>query len=184
MILMNQPFAGLVKELFEPQKYPQLIAAPLRCHRLDAAVSDGRRGSCGDYAAGAGIRRSVPKKIDFDQRLRRAVQSQREREPPRGESDSGREGLRSDSRARIFRFRISTSRKLDSILAENHLKAVAAARGIGKPVKAGAHRPVPVVSSQYGRRLDALDSGTVRVPVHDLLQRRHSAPAICARNST
>ena len=51
VILMNQPFAGLVKELFEPQVYPHALAAALRRHRLDAAVSDGRGGARHDDSA-------------------------------------------------------------------------------------------------------------------------------------
>ena len=57
VILMDQPFAGLVKELFEPQVYPTLIAAAVRRHRLDAAVSDGRGGPRHDHAADASVPR-------------------------------------------------------------------------------------------------------------------------------
>ena len=51
VILMDQPFAGLVKELFEPQVYPDAFAAALRRDRLDAAIPDGRGGARHHHAA-------------------------------------------------------------------------------------------------------------------------------------
>ncbi len=66
----------------------------------------------------------------------------------------------------IVGVRISTRRSSTRILAENHLKAVTA-KEAGKPVKPlriGLYRPW---HGEHGRRLDALDSGAVQVPVHE-----------------
>ena len=51
VILMDQPFAGLVKELFEPQVYPTLSQRPYDVTGWTLPYPDGRRSPCRDHAA-------------------------------------------------------------------------------------------------------------------------------------
>ncbi len=95
VIMMNQPFSGLVKELFEPQKYPQLSQRPYDVTGWTRAVSDGRRGPRGDHASVGEVQRFAQASADEERlhrRLHRAILACRKCEPARRQRNSRREG--------------------------------------------------------------------------------------------
>ena len=143
MILMDQPFAGLVKELFEPQVYPALSPAALRRHRLDAALPDGRGGPRGDHAADASSaaircgpsRTSSGLAAPFNRGANASFRAVNQILAAKGTvsfagDDIGASGI--------------DKGKLDAILTENRLRAVrrrrkAASRS--RPLRVGLYRP-------------------------------------------
>jgi hypothetical protein len=137
VIMMNQPFSGLVKELFEPQKYPQLSQRP-----YDVT------GWTVPYQMGVEVHAmTTPPSAKFKDSLKPV--------PMKGGSIVGytapfshaenaslhavNEILAAKGSVSFAGDEISAAGidkgKLDSILAANHLKATTA-KGEGKPVKA------------------------------------------------
>ena len=60
VVMMDQPFAGLVKELFEPQVYPALTQRPYDVTGWTLPHADGRRSSPRHHAALETVRDSLP----------------------------------------------------------------------------------------------------------------------------
>jgi hypothetical protein len=137
VIMMNQPFSGLVKELFEAQKYPQLSQRPydvtgwtlpyqmgVEVHAVttppSAKFTDSLRpvpvknGSIGGYAA------------PFSHAENASLHAVNEILAQKGSVSFAGEEISATG---------IDKGKLDSILAANHLKA-SGAKGEGKPVKA------------------------------------------------
>jgi hypothetical protein len=137
VIMMNQPFSGLVKELFEPQKYPQLSQRPydvtgwtlpyqmgVEVHAVSTPPSEKfkdslrpvpvKNGSIVGYAA------------PFSHAENASLHAVNEILAAKGTVSFAGDEISATG---------IDKGKLDSILAANHLKA-AAAKGEGKPVKA------------------------------------------------
>jgi len=136
VIMMNQPFSGLVKELFEPQKYPQLSQRPYDVTGWTLPMQMGvevqamttppskkftdslkpvpvKNGSIVGYAA------------PFSHAENASFRAVNEILAAKGSVSFGGEEISASN---------IDKGKLDSILAANHLKA-AASKGEGKPVK-------------------------------------------------
>ena len=141
VILMDQPFAGLVKELFEPQKYPALVQRPydvtgwtlpyqmdVEVHEVTTPVTEEFRKGLEPVTSIQGL--AAP----FNHNANASLRAVNEILAAKG--NVGFEG--SD----ISVWGIDKS-KLDSILAGNHFRSVAVNEA-GKPVKAartGLYRP-------------------------------------------
>ena len=132
VILMNQPFAGLVKETFEPQTYPTLTQRPYDVtgwtlpYQMDVEAHAVTTPLTPEFVKGLERVTSIkglaaPFNHDANASLRAVNQIL---------ADKGTVGFAGDD---ISVSNIDKSR-LDSILAENHLKQVTVKEG-GSPVK-------------------------------------------------
>jgi hypothetical protein len=132
VILMNQPFSGLVKELFEPQKYPALSQRPYDVtgwtlpYQMDVEVDTVTTPLTPEFVKGLEKIGSIKGfNAPFNHNANASFRAVNQILAAKGSV-----GFSGDD--------ISVSNldksKLDSILAENHLKP-AAAKDAGKPVK-------------------------------------------------
>jgi hypothetical protein len=141
VILMDQPFAGLVKELFEPQVYPTISQRP-----YDVT------GWTLPYQMGVEVHAiTTPVSAAFRDSLRAVKDMNGLAAPWNREANAG---FRAVNQVLAAKGSVTVSgddwaasgidkSKLDAILAENHLRAGAAKEG-GKPVKplrVGLYRP-------------------------------------------
>ncbi len=141
VILMDQPFAGLVKELFEPQVYPTISQRP-----YDVT------GWTLPYQMGVEVHAiTTPVTAAFRDSLRAVKDMNGLAAPWNREANAG---FRAVNQVLAAKGSVTVSgddwaasgidkSKLDAILAENHLRAGAAIEG-GKPVKplrVGLYRP-------------------------------------------
>jgi hypothetical protein len=137
VIMMNQPFSGLVKELFEPQKYPQLSQRP-----YDVT------GWTVPYQMGVEVHAvTTPPSAKFKDSLKPVPMKNGSivgYTAPFSHAENAslhavNEILAAKGAVSFVGDEISATGidkgKLDSILAANHLKSVSA-KGEGKPVKA------------------------------------------------
>jgi len=133
VILMDQPFAGLVKELFEPQKYPALAQRPydvtgwtlpyqmdVEVHEMTTPVTDELRKGLERISSIQGLTARFNHNANASLRAVNQILA--------AKGNVGFEGNEIDA------WGIDKA-KLDSILAANHFKPVAIKEG-GKPVKA------------------------------------------------
>ncbi len=167
VILMDQPFRGAGEGVVRAASLPDVVATALRCDGMDSAIPNGSGSTRHDDSA-LGV---VPRFVTDDEGHERpggAIQSRLQRQLPRNESDPGCEGARCWWRATTSRRPNIDKGKLDSILKENHLKG-GCGEGGSEGDQGAAHRTLPALEREYRRRLDALDSGTIPVPVHQYL---------------
>ncbi len=178
VIMMNQPFSGLVKELFEPQKYPQLSQRPydvtgwtlpyqmgVEVHAVTTPPSAKFKDSLKPVPVKNGS--IVGYTAPFSHAENASLHAVNEILAAKGSVSFAGDEISAGG---------IDKGKLDSILAANHLKA-AAAKGRRQASQSRSHRALPVLDRQHGRGLDPLDSRTIPVPVHILIQRRrHGRP--------
>lgn len=137
VIMMDQPFSGLVKELFEPQKYPQLTQRPydvtgwtlpmqmgVEAHAMTTPPSRKFTDSLKPVAVKNGLIAGYA--APFTHAENASFRAVNEILAAKGSVSFAGEEISVNGIDRG---------KLDSILAANHLKAVSA-KGEGKPVKA------------------------------------------------
>ncbi|HLW77672.1 MAG TPA: M14 metallopeptidase family protein [Bryobacteraceae bacterium] len=133
VILMNQPFAGLVKELFEPQVYPALTQRPydvtgwtlpmqmgVEVHAMTTPLSKQFRDSLRPIKSIEGLAAPFNRAANASYRAMNEILAAK--------------GTVSFAGDEIVAGGIDKG-KIDSILAENRLKETAASGG-GKPIKA------------------------------------------------
>ena len=132
VILMNQPFSGLVKELFEPQKYPALSQRPYDVtgwtlpYQMDVEVDTVTTPLTPEFVKGLEKIGSIKGfNAPFNHNANASFRAVNQILAAKGTV-----GFSGDD---ISVSNLDKSR-LDSILAENHLKP-AAAKEAGKPVK-------------------------------------------------
>jgi Zinc carboxypeptidase len=132
VIAMNQPFAGLVKELFEPQEYPQLSQRPydvtgwtlpfqmgVEAHAVTTPLTPEFRKSLERVNSIKGL--AAP----FDHNANASFRAVNQILAAKGSVSFDGDEIAASNIDKT---------KLDSILAENHLKPTAA-KEAGKPVK-------------------------------------------------
>ncbi len=132
VILMNQPFAGLVKELFEPQKYPALSQRPYDVtgwtlpYQMDVEVNPVTSPLKPEFIKGLEKVSSMKGlSAPFNHNANASFRAVNQILAAKGTVDFSGDEISASG--------IDKS-KLDSILTENHLKAVSA-QSTGKPVK-------------------------------------------------
>ncbi len=152
VILMNQPFAGLVKELFEAQKYPQLTQRPYDVTGWTLPYQM-------DVEAEAV---TTPLSPEFTKGLEKISSIQGLTAPFNHEANASLRAvnqiLKNHGSVSFAGDEISASNldksKLEAILSENHLKSVAA-KETGNPVK-------PARTGLYRSWMANIDEGWTR----------------------
>ena len=146
VIMMNQPFAGLVKELFEPQKYPQLSQRPydvtgwtlpyqmgVEVHAMTSPPSGKFNDSLKPVPMKGGS--IVGYAAPFSHAENASLHAVNEILAAKGSVSFAGDEISATG---------IDKGKLDSILAANHLKSIAG-QGRRQAGEGGAHRPVSFV---------------------------------------